>query len=572
MDLHSNTEFIVAIDFGSTFTKVRYILPTIQAVAGDESVVWPCYFDGHAGTECIPYVPSIIQYNTSGNVVGWGFNPIVEGAVEIKGIKLCIQHEDERMIDPTTYPVTADSIQRRNALGKTVLTVLTDFMTRLWQVCKPQIPNHEPGVSWRLIITHPVGWNIEKLEQAIDVAIVTPDQDNSAYTICFQTESEAALIAELADQGIQLAHDGNRQPQGSRHHPTGQETHIQDSEVVVVADLGGLTMDIASTRVSTQTGIMSAVPQVVPTSGLYGASILSDAFMNLLQEKAGMLLRTPPSSEWFHRALRRWEQDIFPALTGGMITDVSFDMAPEAFKNGARITHYRWAKDGKFPIYSMELHSIMDFYMDKAIADIGKQIEELRAAGYPANYLCLTGGFGQNSCVRRCVDRFATTCGLRFNADETIVSGMMAVSHGAALYGRYLSLANRSLGPAGQNSDISIFIGHDRIILVRKGELMPPHTFKRIPIKGYLMQSCFQRNTGSYTLDVYSAGVEGPFVSNAYIIWRPFQRVKSDAVCVLEIRMHDENHHGTLKSFVQSAYVAIFVNGVKQGRAYLAHR
>ncbi|GAW21859.1 hypothetical protein ANO14919_113850 [Xylariales sp. No.14919] len=569
MDPRSNTELIVAIDFGSIFTKVQHTISTSQAVADDQPAVRPCTFEHHSGAGMSTAVPSVIQYGRSGDIVGWGLDPIVEGAMEIKGIKLCLPHEDDRTINPTTYPVTADSIQRRNALGKTVLTVLTDFMTRLWQVCKPQIINHEPGVSWRLIITHPVGWNIEKLEQAIDIAIVTPDQDNSAYTICFQTESEAALMAELADQGIQLlAHNGNRQPRGSRRRPTDRETHIQDGEVVIVADFGGLTVDIASTRISTQTGITSAVPQAMPTSSFYGASLLSDAFMNLLREKARMLLRTPPTSDWFHRALRRWEQDIFPTITEGGFTDLSFDMAPEAFKDGARITHHQWVKDGKFPIHSMELQSIIDFYIDKTIVDIEKQIQKLDTLGYPANYLCLTGGFGQSRYTRLCIDRFAASCGLRFN-HETASSGMMAVSRGAALYGRYLLLANR-MGPAGQNSDISIFIGHDpvnHIILVRK------RTFKRIPIKGYLIQSCFQRDNGSYTLDVYSASVEGTFASNACLIWQPFQReVRSDEVCVLEIRMHGESDDGSLMSFIHNAYVAIFVNGVKQGRAYLTHR
>ena len=83
----------------------------------------------------------------------------------------------------------------------------------------------------------------------------------------------------------------------------------------------------------------------MPTSGFYGASLFRDAFMNLLREKAKMLLRTLPTSDWFDRALRCWEQNIFPTLTEGGCIDLSFNMAPEAFKDGARITHHKWAKD-----------------------------------------------------------------------------------------------------------------------------------------------------------------------------------------------------------------------------------
>ncbi|KAI1307059.1 hypothetical protein F5Y03DRAFT_405664 [Xylaria venustula] len=410
--------------------------------------------------------------------------------------------------------------------------VLTDFMTRLWHVCKPQIIRDELDVSWRLIITHPVGWNTDKLEQAIDTAIVMPDQGNSTYTICFQTEAEAALISELYGQGIQPAYDGTRQPRASLRRPTGQEAHAQDSEIVVVADFGGLTVDIAGGRVSTQTDIPSVVWQGAPASLLCGASLLSDAFVSLLENKARMLLQKTPSSDWFHQALERWQREIFPRLCLGSCFDLTFDVAQEDFKDSAKITHHRWAKDGKFPIHSVELESMMEFYMEQAVAAIQDQINNL----------------GKSNCT------------------------VNAVSRGAALYGLYLSRANRRSGPDGQNSDVIILIGHDRIILVHKGELMPRHTFKRIPIKGNLMQNCFQRRTGSYKLNVYSTSPGGTLASTACIIWQQFQwEVMPNDVCVLEIRLHRELGDGSLMSLIHSAHVAVFVNGVKQGLAQLSH-
>ncbi|KAK5630581.1 hypothetical protein RRF57_006296 [Xylaria bambusicola] len=292
-----NTELIVSIDFGSTFTKVQHTISTSQAFVGVHPPVRPCTFEHHSPTRRSNAVPSVIQYGRSGDIVGWGFDPIVEGAVEIKGIKLCLPHEDDK------YPVIGHAIQRRNDLGKTVLTVLTDFMTRLWQVCKPQIIKDELDVSWRLIITHPVGWNTDKLEKAIDTAIVMPDQGNSTYTICFQIEAEAALISELYGQGIQPAYDDTKQPRVSLYRRTGQETNALDSEIVVVADFGGLTVDIAGGRVSTQTDIPSVVWQGATTSHFFGASLLSDAFVSLLENKTRMLLQKLPSSDWFHQAL-----------------------------------------------------------------------------------------------------------------------------------------------------------------------------------------------------------------------------------------------------------------------------
>ncbi|KAJ2995865.1 hypothetical protein NUW58_g1150 [Xylaria curta] len=540
MEPHSTAELIVSIDFGSTyvinpsvyglkykstkkkslqhrFTKVHHAISTIHTVTDYQPRVIPCKFDSPSGVRR-PFVPSIIQYSRSGDIVGWGFDPIAEGAVEIKGIKLCLPHEDDRMVDPSTYPVLAHAIQHRKDLGKTVVTVLTDFMTRLWQVCKPQITNDKLDVSWRLIITHPVGWNIDKLEQAIDTAIVMPDQSNSTYTICFQEEAEAALIGELHGRGIKLAYDSNKQPRTSLHRPTGQGTYAQDGETVVVADFGGLTVDIASGRLRSQTGIEGLIWQAAPASRVCGASLFGDAFMNLLRNKAKMLLKEEPPSDWFSRALRLWEYNILPSISAGSCPDLSFDVAQEDFQDGARIAYHR-------------LESIMEFYLEQAVAALREQINNLR--------------------------------------------DIQSVSRGAALYGLYLSPTNTRSGPDRQSSDISILIDNNpinRIILVRKGELLPRRTIKRIPIKGNLMQRCFEADTKSYKLDVYSTTSGGTLALAICIRWQHFQReVMADDICVLEIRLHGQGSGGMLTSFVHNALFTVLVNGVKQGRTCLSY-
>lgn len=213
-------------------TKVQY--KALNNQSGLDNQSYSCVFNPGSGVATSGVVPSVIQYSRAGDVVGWGFDPVVAGAVVITGLKLCLPHEDDRRVDPKMYPVIGQSIQRRHDIGKTVVMVLTDFMTRLWQLCKPQIIGNEPDVSWRLIITHPVGWNIDKLKRAIDAAIVAPDEGNSTYTVCFLAEAEAALIAVLDAQGIQLGDDDNA--------PCGQETQFYDGETVVVVDFGGLTV------------------------------------------------------------------------------------------------------------------------------------------------------------------------------------------------------------------------------------------------------------------------------------------------------------------------------------------
>ena len=101
---------------------------------------------------------------------------------------------------------------------------------------------------------------------------------------------------------------------------------------------------------------------------------------------------------------------------------------------------------------------------------------------------------------------------------------------------------------------------------------MPRHTFKRIPIKGNLMQNCFQRETGSYKLNVYSTSPGGTLASTVCIVWQQFQReVMSNDICVLEIRLHRELGDGSLTSLIHSAHAAVFVNGIRQGLAQLSY-
>ncbi|KAI1160930.1 hypothetical protein F5B18DRAFT_675135 [Nemania serpens] len=401
--------------------------------------------------------------------------------------------------------------------------VITDFMTRLWQVCRPQInTNNQTGMNWRLIVTHPYGWKIDKLEQAIDAAIVKPDHGNSTYTICFQTEAEATLIAMLDPRGNQGDHKSNRQPAAPHHRPGGQVDQVQDGETVV---------DIASGRINTQASITSLTEQAAPTSQIYGPSILNDSFMSLLGNKAAMLLWKPQTPDWFHRALKKWEQSLLPKLAPGSGSDLTFSVATEDFKKSTRITHNRWARRGELPIHSVELESMMEYHIEKAIAAIEKQIKGLRELGYTTS----------------------------------------AVSQGAILYGLLLSEANRRSHPDGQNSNVTILIDNECIFLVRKGEIMPKYAFRRIPIKGNLMQRCLQRGDGCYKLNVYSTNGMGIITSDFFISWRQYQQeVVSNDVCVLEIRLHSEPSDGSLASLTRSAHVAVFVNGVKLGKATLS--
>ncbi|KAI1184721.1 hypothetical protein F5B17DRAFT_410799 [Nemania serpens] len=286
-----------------------------------------------------------------------------------------------------------------------------------------------------------------------------------------------------------------------------------------------------------------------------------------------LLRRLPTPNDWVDRAVRHWEHDIFPRLIHGLHPNLNFAVAKEDFKDRVRIPYHRWVKDGKLPFHSEEVESIMEFYVQQAVSAIREQVSKLRESGHPANYICITGGFGENEFIRSHISQVAETCGVRFVDEANRFTGVKAVSRGAILYGLYLLRANRRSGPGGQKSDVMILIGSNHITILRKGELAPQHTFKRIPINGNLMQNCFQHNIGSYKLNLYSTSLSGTLASTACIIWQQFQReVTSDDVCVLEIRLHSELGDGSLTSLIHSARVAMFVNGVKQGRAQLSYQ
>ncbi|KAI0813620.1 hypothetical protein GGR55DRAFT_687306 [Xylaria sp. FL0064] len=506
-----NTEVIVSIDFGSTYTKVHYAVHTAQAVSLAELNLKPCKFGGDE------WVPSSIQYSPLGDVVGWGYDPIGDGAVVIKGIKLCLQHEDDR---------------RRRNLRKTAIGVLKDYLACLWEACRPQIDTPGPIVAWRLIVTHPVGWNIDKLEKAIDAAIVTPDRDNSTWTVNFETEAEAAMIAMLN------AHDGQRIP-------------IQN-ETVMVVDLGGLTMDVLTAKVSTHTGIPSFDWALPPTSQLCGASLLSDTFCKLLENVTKNLLLELPAPSWYYDAIKHWEDRILPTFCPGSRLVLRLPLPGGNFKSTAKETHCRWVKDNQVPVHPEELESVIDFHLDKATTTIEEQITTLLNNGYTVDRLCLTGGFGLNIYVEFRVRELAQKRGIKFNVFGCETPGMLAVSRGAAFYGYHLS---RFPVSDVHSSDIFLLVGdrHDiRITLTRKDEFMAQHTLKYIPIHGHLIQDYFVEQDRVYKLGVYAPG----------------------DVCMLKmwLRRGGGGAGVDFDFLVRQADIAICVNRVEEGQAYFCRR
>ncbi|KAI1291002.1 hypothetical protein F5Y03DRAFT_403824 [Xylaria venustula] len=555
MESRKNTEVLVSIDFGSTFTKVHYAVHTAQAVSFDELNLEPCKFAKRSTAPRHKWVPSSIQYSPSGDAVGWGYDPIGDGAVVIKGIKLCLQ-QDDQLVDPMDCPVTADAIQQRRNLRKTAIGVLKDYLAGLWEACRSQIEPPGTPVAWRLVVTHPVGWNIDKLEKAIDAAIITPDRDNSTWTLNFQTEAEAAMLAMLN------AYDGQRVP-------------IQN-ETVMVVDLGGLTMDISTGHFSTQTGIPSLNWLLPPTSQLCGASLFTDTFCKLLENTTTNLLLELPAPSWYYDAIKKWEDKILPTFRPGLCSVLRFHVPGGNFKSTAKETHYRWVKENQVPVHSEEVESIIDFHLEKVTATIEEQINTLLKNGSTVDRLCLTGGFSQNIFVYLRVKELAQKRSIKFDSLGSKIPGssMLAVSRGAALYGYHLS---RFPVSDVHSSDIFLLVGdrHDsRITLTRKDEFMPQHTLKCIPIRSHLIQGCFVQEYGGYKLGVYSTSSDGIAVVVGHITWKRVQRkLAPDDVCTLKMWLRRDGGGGVDFDFlVRMADIAMYVNRVEKGQAYFCRR
>jgi hypothetical protein len=133
----SDSQLIIAIDFGTTFSGVAYIFTEQNKPEPEAIYDWP----GTAGLK-VPKTPTLIDYGgaTGGKSFLWGskVNPTSKGKLE--GIKLLLDPEQ-----PVPLYVPASNTKKELAkLGKPAHDVAVDYLKSLYEHALGHISNAYP--------------------------------------------------------------------------------------------------------------------------------------------------------------------------------------------------------------------------------------------------------------------------------------------------------------------------------------------------------------------------------------------------------------------------------------------
>uniref|UniRef100_A0A2D3V803 Hsp70 protein n=1 Tax=Ramularia collo-cygni TaxID=112498 RepID=A0A2D3V803_9PEZI len=248
---------IISIDFGTTFTKVAYVL-LLADVKKQQHVIhsieeWP----GAMGEETSKGCPSMVKYEEDGSMK-WGceIDRYTEGRIEAL----------KSLLDPTSKPPTyssdMDSGDLRAKLGKPAVDIVSDFLRAVSEHALKSIASEYPeefmeGLEKEFILTVPCGWPKEAKKSFLK-AVVNTDI------------SPVVLIPEPEAASIQAMNELDRKDWDAK-------------APFIICDAGGGTVHLVTC------GVIEAEVEalVKATGGNFGSLMLNRKFHEHIEHAVG---------------------------------------------------------------------------------------------------------------------------------------------------------------------------------------------------------------------------------------------------------------------------------------------
>ncbi|KAG9044028.1 hypothetical protein FS837_008864 [Tulasnella sp. UAMH 9824] len=406
-----DTKLIVAIDVGTTFSGASYTFlkpgeaPRIYEVGR---------FRGQEDKQGSKKVPSVLFYSPEGKLLACGaeINKLgPQDGTKTEWFKLGLRPPSMRIDDapPIKLPT-----------GRTVTDVFGHFLKYMYDCVKTHIiTTHVDGPrlwsslndSTHFVLSHPNGWEAHQQGEMRDAAILArlvPDTPEGHGRVEFVTEGEASFhwcIDKGAASGA-----------------------LQEGANIVVADLGGGTVDVSSFLVQSQKPLRLRELRA-PECAVAGSVTVTDRFMMAATRR----LQDTPYSEDEHLEDLREEFD--------QKTKCIFDetTTPEVYvRIGSLSRRLRYvAENGACRIEAGHLEVQRQEIADAFEHSVTATVNAIRAhlAGPPDVYVFLVGGFSASpwmfSEIQRRLDAAGVKCQVR-QADDGVAKP--ASSGGVAFY------------------------------------------------------------------------------------------------------------------------------------------
>ncbi|KAG8929277.1 hypothetical protein FRC00_001494 [Tulasnella sp. 408] len=302
----SKSTLAIAIDVGTTFSGASYTFlksgenPEIYDVTG---------FKGQENKQSNSKVPSVLFYTTSGQLVACGAE--AKKVRSRKGIKT---EWFKLKLRPASMKIDAPEVHLPP--GRDIVDVFGDFLKYMYDCVRTHIQSTRVDGSdlWsslsgtaQFVLSHPNGWGTYQQGKMREAAIrggLVPNTPEGRERIEFVTEGEASFHWCI-DQAL----TGATLKEGTR---------------IVVADLGGGTIDVSSFLVKTPRPLRLQ-EQMTPECAVEGSIIVTDRFVKsarrkqsyvpafkrgLINSLAGKLQGSPYSKEGYTQVLREdFDQD-----------------------------------------------------------------------------------------------------------------------------------------------------------------------------------------------------------------------------------------------------------------------
>ncbi|KAG9043148.1 hypothetical protein FS837_009947 [Tulasnella sp. UAMH 9824] len=273
----SKSILAIAIDVGTTFSGASYTflkageVPEIYDVSG---------FKGQENKQSNSKVPSVLFYTPSGELVACG--------AETKKLRSRKGIRTEWWAWPHIFCFSPVKLPP----GRDVVDVFGDFLKYMYDCVQTHIVTTrvDGDEIWsslngtaRFVLSHPNGWGSHQQGRMREAAIrggLVPDTPQGRERIEFVTEGEASFHWCI-DQAL----TGATLKEGTR---------------IIVADLGGGTIDVSSFLVKTPRPLRLQ-EQLAPQCAVEGSIIVTDRFVKSARQK---LQGTPYSHEGYIETLR----------------------------------------------------------------------------------------------------------------------------------------------------------------------------------------------------------------------------------------------------------------------------
>ncbi|KAI1424734.1 hypothetical protein F5Y12DRAFT_796754 [Xylaria sp. FL1777] len=387
--IDSDSAIVIGIDFGTTFTGVAYsYIRAGSRGPGDINPVpitlWPAPSSNQAHSDT-PKVPSQISYAPS-DIITWGH----QARDEQGGIcwsKLLLLDEGNLQLHLKNSDHIKQARQRVQRAGKDAVTVISDFLVRVWahaldiiiRAWGRQFVSTHP---FHVVVTVPAIWQdneIQRMESALEKAGILDKRPGCVDTThTFISEPEAAALTAI--------------------HAFDKRDVLKTGQAFIVADLGGGTVDLISFRAKSIQPNLVLEEVVEGEGGLCGATFLDQAFLTCIQNKVQQMKEKDKNlKSWrqLHELERKrimnivWEKGIKRKYYDGQ-PGQSIDLGAQ----GRRRPEVRLDSD--------DLNNIFDSVFDEILKLVEGQVKAIsNKTGSLPQFIVLTGGFGRCEYIYR---------------------------------------------------------------------------------------------------------------------------------------------------------------------------